>query len=113
MLYKPRKLDGSTFPAIPMRHWCWLLDALWLRQFTFARQYIIAFCHELDWPTRMAKVVTGIVYVFKQVISDCFCLQNKQKKSGPLLGAYFEAILSSIKPKNKLDQSHSKDDASE
>jgi hypothetical protein len=47
MLYAPHELDGSIFPMIPMRHWSWLLDTVWLCQFSFAREYFVEFHPEL------------------------------------------------------------------
>jgi hypothetical protein len=47
MLYTPHELDGLTFPMIPMRHWSWLIDAIWLGQFSFAREYLFRFHLEL------------------------------------------------------------------
>ena len=47
VLHAPHELDGSMFPMIPMRHWSWLLDAVWLGQFSFARKYFFKFRLEL------------------------------------------------------------------
>jgi hypothetical protein len=47
MLYIPRELDGSKPTMIPMRHWSWLLDAVRLGQFSFAREYLFKFHLEL------------------------------------------------------------------
>jgi hypothetical protein len=47
MLHAPHELGGSMCPMIPMRHWSWLLDAVWLGQFSFARKYFFKFRLEL------------------------------------------------------------------
>ncbi|KIM71216.1 hypothetical protein PILCRDRAFT_567117 [Piloderma croceum F 1598] len=80
MLYTPRELDGSAPSMIPMRHWSWLLDAVRLDQFSFAREYLLKFHLELyrDRVIRLKRMFYVLIFLVLGTLVLLFIQDSSQ-----------------------------------